>query len=224
MDNYDYGFNHKPNKNRKRGRRGLVGIAVVIVTLAGGAAIGGCGSNTESTVTSVPAATAASSTTTVAPTTTTPDLDVVSTPTIPEMVVQVGDTIKVDYTGKLDDGTVFDSSIDRGEPLEFVVGSGSVITGFDEGVIGLAEGESATLVIPPEEGYGAQSDDNVVELAATPEDMEGLSVGDTVYVNDGTMAVTVVAINDASIVVDANHPLAGKTLTFDIEIVDISRP
>lgn len=131
---------------------------------------------------------------------------------------QDGDTVAVHYRGTLDDGSEFDSSHGR-DPLSFTIGSGEVIAGFDEAVRGLAVGESRTVRIEPDEAYGERTDEAVIEVpkASAPDD---LSVGDQVTLNNNLPA-TVVEIGDGTITVDANHPLAGEALTFDIELVSI---
>ncbi len=136
-----------------------------------------------------------------------------------------GDTVKVDYTGRLDDGTVFDSSEGR-EPLEFTLGSGQVIPGFDRGVNGMEVGEEKTITIPSEEAYGPHIDDLVAEIdkESFPPDID-LNVGDMLHLRqpDGrAIAATVVDIKDDSVTLDANHPLAGQNLTFDVKLVEIA--
>lgn len=135
-----------------------------------------------------------------------------------------GDTVKVDYTGRLDDGTVFDSSEGR-EPLQFMLGSGQVIPGFDQGVEGMEVGEEKTITIPSEEAYGPRREDLIAEIEkdSFPPDLE-LSVGDMLHLQqpDGqAIAATVADINDGSVTLDANHPLAGQDLTFDVKLVEI---
>ncbi len=135
-----------------------------------------------------------------------------------------GDTVRVHYTGKLEDGTVFDSSRDR-EPLEFTLESGQIIPGFEEAVEGMEEGEETTVEIPPEKAYGAHQEEAVMEFPATelPEEMEP-EVGMQLQLQgaDGqAFPARIVEIGDETIVLDANHPLAGETLTFEIELVEI---
>ncbi|MCP4581673.1 MAG: peptidylprolyl isomerase [candidate division Zixibacteria bacterium] len=134
------------------------------------------------------------------------------------------DKVKVHYTGKLEDGTVFDSSIDR-EPLEFTLGENQVIPGFDQGVIGMAIGDSKTLNIPPENAYGPTREDMIVEIKKEqiPKDIEA-TVGSKLQIQqpDGqAIPVTIVGATDDTVTIDANHPLAGKTLVFEIELVEI---
>jgi FKBP-type peptidyl-prolyl cis-trans isomerase 2 len=129
-----------------------------------------------------------------------------------------GDRVMVHYRGTLDDGSEFDSSEGR-DPLEFVVGSGQVISGFDDAVRGLAVGESVTVRIPPEDAYGPRVDEAIIEI---PIDQapEGLQVGDQVQLVSGGRA-TVLEVREDAVVIDANHPLAGQALTFEIELVSI---
>ena len=138
--------------------------------------------------------------------------------------VKQGDTIKVHYTGTLEDGSVFDTSQGR-EPLEFTVGSGQVIVGFDEAVTGMSVGERKTVAIPCDKAYGEFNSDLVmtVPVEHVPGDLKPevgmrLEVGGT---QGEIIPVTVVEINKAHIILDANPPLAGKDLTFALELVDI---
>lgn len=135
-----------------------------------------------------------------------------------------GDTVKIHYTGKLEDGTVFDTSAD-GEPLEFTLGGGRVIPGFEEGVEGMEVGETRTISVPPDKGYGDHSSDLVFEVDRSnlPPDMDP-EVGDQLALQsaDGEkVAVTVSETSESSVTLDANHPLAGQELTFEVELVDI---
>ncbi|MGD9116578.1 MAG: FKBP-type peptidyl-prolyl cis-trans isomerase [Dehalococcoidia bacterium] len=134
-----------------------------------------------------------------------------------------GDTVSVHYTGSLDDGTVFDSSLER-EPLTFVVGGGGVISGFDEAVRGMAVGETKTVTIPATEAYGEYREELLVTLPL--EDLpEELVLGQKVplqNVTSGeTINFTVVDISDTEATLDANHRLAGEALTFEITVVAI---
>jgi peptidylprolyl isomerase len=138
-----------------------------------------------------------------------------------------GDSVQVHYTGTLDDGTVFGSSV-GGEPLTFVIGDGTMIAGFDEAVRGMEVGEIKTVTIPAAEAYGEYREDLVVvldrdELEEKLE--EDLAVGGSVPLrNAATNEVvyfTVVEISDTEVTLDANHPLAGQDLTFEIELVAI---
>jgi len=133
-----------------------------------------------------------------------------------------GDTVQIHYTGTLDDGKQFDSSEGR-EPLEFVLGSGGVIQGFDDAVSGMKVGDKKTVRIEPEQAYGARQDDMQQEVPKNmlPEDMP-LEVGMPLQAQSPegqTINMSVVEIRDETIIVDANHPLAGQALTFAIELV-----
>ena len=135
-----------------------------------------------------------------------------------------GDTVKVHYHGRLTDGTTFDSSEGR-QPLEFEVGSGVVIRGFDEGVTGMSVGEKKTVVIPADDAYGPRQEDMVIEFPRTnfPPDIEP-EIGMTLNMHseDGNaLPVVITEISSEAIILDANHPLAGQDLVFDIELVDV---
>lgn len=138
--------------------------------------------------------------------------------------VKSGDKIKVHYHGKLNNGETFDKSEGR-EPLEFEVGSGMVIPGFDAGVTGMTVGEKKTVVIPFAEAYGPKNPEMVIEMPKDrfPKDME-IEVGMPLGMSDQNgqqFQVTVVEIKDDVVLLDANHPLAGQDLTFDLELVEI---
>ena len=135
-----------------------------------------------------------------------------------------GNTVRIHYTGTLDDGTEFDSSAGR-DPLEFTLGGGQVIPGFDSAVDGMAMGESKSVTIPPDEAYGQRHEQLVQQVPRTalPEDMEP-AVGMRLQSQgpDGqVMNLVVTEIVDDSITVDANHPLSGQALTFTLELVEI---
>jgi len=137
----------------------------------------------------------------------------------------IGDTVRVHYTGSLDDESVFDSSRGR-EPLEFTIGTGQVIPGFEEAVIGLEPGGSARTRIEAEQAYGPRREELRIPIARDqfPDGMT-VSQGDHLHMQtqDGQeIPVQVVEVGDENVVVDANHPLAGQALTFEIELVDIS--
>ena len=138
---------------------------------------------------------------------------------------QKGNKVQVHYTGKLDDGTVFDSS-QGGDPLEFTVGQGQVIPGFENGVEGMEIGQSKTVNIPVEQAYGPHRPDGVfdVDRSELPPDMP-LQIGmrlQSRHSSGRLIEVTVTEIDDEKVTMDANHPLAGKNLTFDIELVAIA--
>ena len=135
-----------------------------------------------------------------------------------------GDTVKIHYTGTLDDGTQFDSSAGR-DPLEFELGGGQVIPGFDSAVTGMAVGESKSVRIEPDEAYGPRHEQLVQQVprSALPDDLEPqVGMGLQSQSPEGqVMMLTVTEVEDDNITVDANHPLAGQVLNFDIELVSI---
>jgi peptidylprolyl isomerase len=140
------------------------------------------------------------------------------------MIVEHGHTVKVHYTGTLSDGEVFDTSKGR-EPLEFEVGVGQVIPGFENGVLGLAVGQSKTVVIPPSEAYGEWSEEliHMMPKSEVPDEME-LFLGQELELSDeegNVVPVLVVDLTDEHVVLDGNHALAGQELTFEIELLEI---
>lgn len=137
---------------------------------------------------------------------------------------KTGDTVHIHYTGRLDDGTVFDSSRDR-DPLAFTLGEGQVIPGFEAAVTGMETGESKTAEIPSDEAYGPRRPEMEMSLPRTqlPEGMNP-QVGEQLQMQtpDGqAIPVRVTGTSDEAIDLDANHPLAGQDLTFDIELVKV---
>jgi len=135
-----------------------------------------------------------------------------------------GDSVQVHYTGKLENGTVFDTSRSR-HPLRFTIGKGQVIEGFEQAVAGMSVGETKTVVIPVEKAYGARRDDMIFTMSRDrlPEGVSP-NVGqrlEVTQVDDKVMLVTVMSVTDKSITLDANHPLAGKALTFELELIGI---
>ena len=132
---------------------------------------------------------------------------------------QDGDVIGVYYTGTLDDGSQFDSNV-GGTPLVFTIGSGQVISGFEDAVRGRAVGDTFTVRIEPADAYGEHTEENVIALPAEGASPD-LQVGDQVQLSNGA-TVTVLAITADAITVDANHPLAGKALTFEITVDTIN--
>ena len=135
-----------------------------------------------------------------------------------------GDTVRVHYTGKFEDGTVFDSTEGR-EPLEFTLGSGQLIAGFEKALIGMNPGESKTSDVPQDEAYGPRNEEmkQVVERKELPPDLAP-QVGMQLQVNtpEGqTLIVSIAEVSDTHVTLDANHPLAGKDLSFDIQLVEI---
>ncbi len=139
--------------------------------------------------------------------------------------VKEGDVVKVHYTGKLTNGEQFDSSVGR-EPLEFTVGAGQMIKGFDAAMPGMNLGEKKTINIAPEDGYGPRSEDAIIEFPKenVPADMI-LEPGMPLTLSNQAgqpVPVIVVAVQDDIIILDANHFLAGQELIFDIELVEIA--
>lgn len=140
------------------------------------------------------------------------------------MQAAIGQTVRVHYTGTLGDGSTFDSSKDRA-PLEFTLGGGEVIGGFDEAVAGMAPGDTKTVVIAADDAYGPHRPELVQELprSAIPPQVD-LIPGNRLAAKDqagNELVLTVVEADDEKARLDANHPLAGKDLTFDIELVEI---
>lgn len=138
------------------------------------------------------------------------------------MFVENGDVVKVHYTGKLEDGHIFDSSIDK-DPLEFTMGMGMMIEGFEEGVMGMKQGDKKTITLPPELAYGYRNEEYKIKVEKTnlPPDIEPeLGLGLTLFSPEGhPINVTVIGYDEDTITLDANPPLAGKTLIFDLELV-----
>ena len=142
-----------------------------------------------------------------------------------EEAVKNGQTVSVHYVGTLNDGTEFDNSRTRGEAISFQTGGGNVIPGFNNAVIGMQVGETKTVSIDPASAYGEQNPEavQVIPRSSFPEDME-LQPGMQVQGSgpEGEFPAMVDSITDEGVTVNMNHPLAGQTLTFDIELVNIS--
>ena len=139
-------------------------------------------------------------------------------------IAKEGDTVRVHYTGKLEDGTVFDTSED-GASLEFKVGSGDLLKAFEQGVIGMSIGEKKTIKIPMEEAYGPRKEEMIFEFdkARAPENFDA-EIGQELqmYRADGKpVNITVIAKSEKSYTMDCNHALAGKDLTFDVRLEEI---
>ena len=135
-----------------------------------------------------------------------------------------GDSVQIHYTGTLEDGTVFDTSRSR-HPLQFTLGKGQVIAGFEQAVVGMNTGESKTTKIPVELAYGPRRDDRIItnNRDQLPPDLDP-QIGqrlEMTQADDQNILVTVTGATDSTLTVDANHPLAGKPLTFDIELLAI---
>ena len=138
-------------------------------------------------------------------------------------IVDVNSSVTVNYTGKLEDGSIFDSSLTEGrEPLKTILGQGSLIPGFERGLIGMKEGDKKTIEIMCDDAYGSIKEDLVVEV---PKDKvpENVSEGQMLQTMtpEGPMNVVVKEVNDENVIIDGNHPLAGKDLIFDLEVLEI---
>jgi FKBP-type peptidyl-prolyl cis-trans isomerase 2 len=137
-------------------------------------------------------------------------------------MIEKGSKVKVHYTGKLEDNNVFDTSVNK-EPLEFTVGEGMLIPGFENGVLGMKTGDKKTIELSVEEAYGERRDDLINEIPKTnlPENVE---VGQMLQAEteQGPITVVVTEINEETAKIDANHPLAGRKLFFDLEIVEVA--
>ena len=138
---------------------------------------------------------------------------------------KTGDTVKVHYTGKLDDGTIFDTSADR-EPLEFTIGKGQLIPDFEQAFIGMNPEESKTIQIPADNAYGPYREDMVMKIDRNqlPAEIEP-KVDQKLQMrhsNGQSTVVTVIEVSESQVTLDGNHPLAGKDLTFDICLTEIA--
>ena len=138
--------------------------------------------------------------------------------------VKNGDWVFVHYTGRFEDGKVFDSSLD-GSPLDFVVGEGGLIAGFEKGVLGMAIGDKKTIKLTPEEGYGEYNENAVYDVPVEnfgekPELVKGMQIVGTLQDGQDFLA-TIADFDDKIVKLDTNHPLAGKNLTFELELIDI---
>lgn len=137
-------------------------------------------------------------------------------------MIKEGSKVKVHYTGKLEDGKVFDTSNDK-DPIEVVLGEGTLIKGFEEGLLGMKSGEKKTIEIEPKEAYGEYIDGRIQEVEKTklPEDIKvGMVLQATTEV--GSMVITIKEIKEDTAILDANHPLAGKKLIFDLDVVEVT--
>ena len=137
---------------------------------------------------------------------------------------RMNDKVKVHYSGTLSDGTIFDSSLER-EPFEFTIGQGMVVPGFENGIVGMNEGETKTVSISADDAYGPYKDDlvGVIDKSRIPEDID-LDVGMVLQMRSpegGITNVTVADISDAGVTIDLNHPLAGKDLIFEIKLLEV---
>ena len=137
--------------------------------------------------------------------------------------VKIGDTVSVNYTGKFEDGTIFDTSLVEGrEPIKAKIGEKQVIPGFENGLIEMSVGESKTIEIEADDAYGPYRPEMVFDIPKT-QFPEGISVGDILSAQSqmGPVNVTVLEITEETVKIDSNHPLAGKKLIFDLEVVGI---
>ncbi len=183
----------------------LLAATALLVTACSG------NDTTEDTTTAAPADPAPTTTTTAAPGESAPA----------ETTAQDGDSVAVHYVGTLDDGSQFDSSWNRGEPLTFVVGSDQVIKGFDDAVRGMAVGDVETVRIPPEEAYG-EVDPELIFSVPIEEAPDDVAVGDEVLIGGITPGV-VTAVTATEVEIDTNHRFAGQALTFEVELLSIDR-
>ena len=138
--------------------------------------------------------------------------------------IKNGDSVSVNYTGKLEDGTVFDTSIQEGRtPLTAKLGQGQLIPGFENGLMGMTVGETKTIEIEPKDAYGEVNEQMVqeVDLTQVP---DGVKEGDMLQGQNqyGPIQVTVKEVKESTVVLDMNHPLAGKKLIFDLEVVSVN--
>ncbi len=154
-----------------------------------------------------------------------------------DVVAEEGDLVRVDYIGTLEDGSIFDTSIEEVakenvdiynpqrtyQPLEFTVGTGQMISGFDNGVLGMAEGETKNIELEPSDAYGQRSDELIRSIAI--EEMEAANitpvVGQTLYTGMGQQ-ITITEVNETNVTLDYNHPLAGENLNFEITLISIN--
>jgi peptidylprolyl isomerase len=146
---------------------------------------------------------------------------------VPVQTAKKGDTVKVNYTGRSEDGSVFESSVGL-IPLVFTIGSDEVVQGFEEAVLGMHPGERKTVVVQPEEGFGMYDEDLIFEVGKDelPEDFYP-QVGvdfDMVDEEGQELSATVIEVNEDHILVDANAPLAGKSVVYEIELLEIIPP
>lgn len=138
--------------------------------------------------------------------------------------VKIGDAVKVHYTGTLDDGQVFDSSDGR-DPFAFTVGAGQVIPGFDQALVGMQVGETKDVVIPPARAYGERNEEWVLTVDRSQFPLEGepeLGMPVEMHTPDGAIPLVITEVTDATVTLDANHPLAGEELRFALTLVEVA--
>jgi FKBP-type peptidyl-prolyl cis-trans isomerase 2 len=137
--------------------------------------------------------------------------------------IKNGDTVSVNYTGKLEDGTIFDTSLVEGrEPIKATLGQGNLIKGFENGLMEMGEGDKKTIEILPEDAYGDLKEEMIIEIPKSNAPIE-VEVGQMLQGNSpqGPVNVKVIEIKENTVILDGNHPLAGKKLIFDLEVVSI---
>jgi len=137
--------------------------------------------------------------------------------------IQLGDTITVNYTGKLEDGTIFDSSLNEGrEPLKSTLGQGQLIPGFENGLLEMSIGEKKIIEIDSLQAYGPYDDSAIITVPKN-QFPPNVQIGETLQGNTerGVVIVTVIDVNESSVTIDTNHPLAGKKLIFELEVLGI---
>ena len=138
--------------------------------------------------------------------------------------VENSKTVKLNYTGRLEDGSVFDSSLNEGrEPLTTTLGQGQLIKGFEAGLMGMSEGQKKTIEIESEDAYGQYNEGMIGEIEKNKVP-EGVKVGDTLqgYGPQGPIMVKVLEVSETHVTLDSNHPLAGKKLIFDLEVLEVN--
>lgn len=142
------------------------------------------------------------------------------------MPVENGDIATFHYTGTFEDGSTFDSSRDR-EPLRSVVGAGGLIAGFEEALLGMEIGEAKAVVIPPEKGYGPRDPNLIQRVPRSALQVEKIQVGDVLQLKEPDQPhvhrAYITEVDDESVVIDLNMPLAGKTLHFELEVMEIEK-
>jgi len=140
-------------------------------------------------------------------------------------IVKPGDSVKVHYTGKLDNGEIFDSS-EGGDPFAFTVGSGQVIPGFDQAIVGMQVGETKEIVIPPEQAYGERVEELVQTIGRDQfqlgdvEPEVGMAI--EMHTPQGPIPLVITDLSDTTVTLDANHPLAGEHLHFALVLVEVA--
>lgn len=138
--------------------------------------------------------------------------------------IKNGDSVSVNYTGRLDDGSIFDTSLEEGrEPLKATLGQGQLIPGFENGLIGMSVGETKTIEIPPSDAYG-EHNPNMIQEVSREQVPADVKVGDMLQgmSQNGPINVKISEVKDESVILDMNHPLAGKKLIFDLEVISVN--